>query len=53
MKGWQGGGEGAHVADSAYVYMAEDGDGGNDDDGDEGGWNDRGKIWKDVDDDNA
>ena len=53
MKGWQGGGDGAHVADGAYVYMAEDGDGGNDDDGDESGWDGGGEVWKEVDDDDA
>ena len=53
MKGWQGGGDGAHVADGAYVYMAEDGDGGNDEDGDESGWDGGGEVWKEVDDDDA
>lgn len=53
MKGWQGGGDGAHVADGAYVYMAEDSDGGNDDDGDEGGRDGGGEVWKEVDDDDA
>lgn len=53
MERRQGGSDGAHIADGTNVNMTKDGNGGNNDDGDEGGWNGGGQIREEINDDDA